>query len=440
MRIGLGMCDPKLVRILVEESGPRLEDLLSYGIRFKRDSQGDFVRTRGCFSDVKRAFVTEDLENIRRSFQSILRKSRVQTARGYLAELIVADGQCWGGWAIMGGGRVVRINAKATILANGGGAGIFQNHLAGEGEIGDGYALAYRAGAALDNLEFTQFMLGLKENHGRQFLALPDLAKPGVLRDADGRDLLEIHIPDPRERVGAIDERPSHAPFSSRDVSSLVDIAVAKARRGGENVLWGGNVEDPGRNQTEVVHFAHAFNGGVKINEMAESTIPGLFATGEVAAGPHGADRVGGCMMTATQVFGRRAGRSAAERAKRLKGVSFPECSEENDIGWANHMDKGHQPEESWEVGSRVRNAMTEYAMVLRWGAGLEECRRALSGCESKLKEMKAKSKVSPTRYFETRNMILTGRLIVENAETRMESLGPHFREDSSEPRVTTVR
>ena len=49
---------------------------------------------------------------------------------------------------------------------------------------------------------------------------------------------------------------------------------------------------------TEVVHFAHAFNGGILIDETAESTIEGLFAAGEVAAGPHGADRIGGCMMT----------------------------------------------------------------------------------------------------------------------------------------------
>ena len=102
-------------------------------------------------------------------------------------------------------------------------------------------------------------------------------------------------------------------------------------------------------------------------------------------------------------------------------------------------MDKGHHTEEFWQVGSKVRKAMTEYAMVLRWGVGLEECRRALSGCESQFKEMKAKAKVSPTRYFETRNMILTARLIAERAEMRMESLGSHFREDSSETRLTTT-
>jgi len=437
IRVGLGMCDPKLVRILVEESGPRFKDLISYGIKFRTDSQGAFVRTRGCFSDVKRAFVTEDLKNIQQSFQSILGRSRVKMARGYLVDLIIADGRCWGGWAIMRGGRMVRINAKATILANGGGAGIFQNHLVGEEEIGDGYALAYRAGGELENLEFVQFMLGLKENHRRQFLALPDLARPGILCDSEGGDLLETHIPDPQERAKAIDQRQSHAPFSSRDASCLVDIAVAKARQAGDKVLWRGNGRVHG--QAEVLHFAHAFNGGVKINEMAESTIHGLFATGEVAAGPHGADRVGGCMMTATQVFGRRAGESAVKRAKRLKVVSFPECREENDIGWAKHMPKGNHTKNPLDIWLRVRKAMNKYAMVLRCGMGFEECKRVLSGCDSQLKEMKAKARVSPARYFETRNMILTGRLIAESAEKRMESLGAHFREDSSEMRVRSV-
>jgi len=61
IRVGLGRCDQKLVRILVEESGPRLEDLISYGIRLRKDSRGNHIRTKGCFSEFERPFLTEDI-------------------------------------------------------------------------------------------------------------------------------------------------------------------------------------------------------------------------------------------------------------------------------------------------------------------------------------------------------------------------------------------
>ena len=77
IRVGLGKCDPKLVRILVEESGPRFKDLLSYGIRFRRDTQGNFLRVKGCFSDIERAFVTEDFQNMKQTFRTMLKASNI---------------------------------------------------------------------------------------------------------------------------------------------------------------------------------------------------------------------------------------------------------------------------------------------------------------------------------------------------------------------------
>ena len=78
MRVGLGQCEPKLVRILVEESGPRFDDSRSYGLRFQRENRGDYLRARGCFSEVQRAFLTKDICNVRQSFLSIIRRLPVR--------------------------------------------------------------------------------------------------------------------------------------------------------------------------------------------------------------------------------------------------------------------------------------------------------------------------------------------------------------------------
>ena len=147
IRVGLGACEPGLIRILVEESGPRFEDLLSYGMRFKKDATGKYVRAKGCFSRTDRAFLTESYENIRQTFCRMLKSPNVTTIQGQALELIIADSSCWGSWIHTKTGNIIQINAKATILATGGGAGIFLDNLVGEVEKGDGYALAHKAGA-----------------------------------------------------------------------------------------------------------------------------------------------------------------------------------------------------------------------------------------------------------------------------------------------------
>jgi len=430
MRVGLGVCDPRLVRILVEESGPRLEDMLSYGIRFKKGPDGSYVRSRGCFSDVDRAFLTEEYENIQGSFLSIFRRSVAKIIQGRALSLITADGTCWGAWAVIKDDKTVKINAKATILATGGGAAIFRDHLVSDGEVGDGYTLAHEAGAELTNLEFIQFMLGLKKDDTRLFLPLGNLDTPGMLLDEDGEDLLQLYIPEPKERAKAAGDRQEHFPFSCRDLSCQVDIAVAQARKKSKKVLWGGNGQTDDKARHEVVHFAHAFNGGVRINEMAESTISGLFAAGEVAAGPHGADRIGGCMMTATQVFGERAGRFAAEYAKGLKQSLIPEVRLPQGLKGIESALENIDERFFLDREFEVRQTMTRYASILRSEEGLNKSRQKLLNLEARLEDMSLSEEAIPTRYFKVRNMIQAGKLVIYSALSRKQCLGPHYRED----------
>jgi aspartate oxidase len=113
----------------VEESGPRLEDLMSYGVRFRKDSEGKYIRAKGCFSDYKRAFLTEDFANLRKSFLSILRRPGVRVVKGYVIDLITSDGTCWGAWTVTPACKVGQIRAKATVLATGGGQQYSRNIL-----------------------------------------------------------------------------------------------------------------------------------------------------------------------------------------------------------------------------------------------------------------------------------------------------------------------
>ena len=430
MRVGLDRCDPQLVRILVEESGARIRDLISYGLAFKTGADGKPVRAQGCFSKIKRAFLTRDMINIRRTFSAMLRQTPIGIVTGDVTDLIVDDCCCLGAWIMPKGGGHLQINAKSTILATGGGSAIFKDHMSSGGGCGAGYALAHGAGAELANLEFIQFALGLKNNGTRQFLPSWELDQPNKIVDSSGSDILHRILPDSGQRSKAVDLRRTHMPFSCRDLSGLLDIAVAQARQTDKHLYWrNGHSED---DRFEVVHFAHAFNGGVKINARAESTIEGLFAAGEVAAGAHGADRIGGCMMTATQVFGQRAGHFAARRAvqigtkkmlsrniKRIKPKPSPDRKQDVEA-------------ELDAIESCLKATMSRYAGVLRTKEGLEKARALLESCQTRLNTPECTATGAGREYFRVRNMVTTAHLVVQSALARDKSLGSHYRSDDN--------
>jgi fumarate reductase (CoM/CoB) subunit A len=149
-----------------------------------------------------------------------------------------------------------------------------------------------------------------------------------------------------------------------------------------------------------------------------------------VAAGPHGADRIGGCMMTATQVFGRRAGASAAGHAKMLGQRNVPDIPMGEDIEWLKYRPKRGNSDSLIEPKLEIRKTMTRYATVSRCEDGLKKCGKKLYELESHAEEIRVDRRAPPHKYFQLRNMILTGRLIVESALKRKYSLGSHFRKD----------
>ncbi len=427
INVGLGEADPKLARILVEESGERLEELLSFGLEFNRVESGAYLRQEGCFSKVKRAFIAGNMDNIKQTFRAILDKSVAMIIKGYVIDLVIVDGICCGAFALDDKGTLIAIQAGAVILATGGGAGIFKSRFVSGNEAGAGCAIAGKAGAEIKNMEFIQFMLGMRVGNKKCFFPTSNLGEPNILVDSNGADALNTAIPEAKIRNMAIEQRMKHYPFSCRDYSGLIDIAVSRAVKENRELFFK-NVNQGGE-QTKVGHFAHAFNGGVRINENAETSIAGLFAAGEVAAGPHGADRIGGCMMTATQVFGNRAGRFAAERAKkrRDRGNDFKTeiVPNLNMFAKAGNVNAAYK-----EVALTINIAMDEYAMVGRSKEGLDKCKTVLDDCGNGLERLKSNVKIDAKGYFKLNNMITVAKLVTAAALKRTKSLGSHYRED----------
>ncbi|MGD9216720.1 MAG: FAD-binding protein [Desulfobacteraceae bacterium] len=427
--VGQGVCDPDLVRLLVEESGERVKELVDYGVRFKKAEDGKFLRAKGCFSESERAVLTSDFDNLRCAFLSKLQQYRVRIVTGTVVDLIVQDGICYGGYLFDVQNIFFQIAAKATILATGGGGAIYENHLCGAESTGDGYALALRAGAQLFNMEFIQFMLGLKSGRQRQFLPRHLLHQDNILIDAAGKPVLESCIPDVVHKENAVRLREKHCPASTCDASFIIDQSIWEASRKTGSVFW--NAEKNASTMPKVVHMAHAFNGGIRIDATSASTLKGLFAAGEVAAGPHGADRIGGCMMTATQVFGKRAGQYAAEYARDKMHLDTPTLlSSQIPVLKPGEESEQEREQLAW-LKRTVTQAMDKYVNVVRSKHGLEACRRVLIDADRQLVSMEGARRENYLRYSKIRNMIDVAGQIVKSAIRRKTSCGAHFRADT---------
>lgn len=223
------------------------------------------------------------------------------------------------------GKALLRVDCGAVVIATGGTSGLFARRLTSGDVLGSAHAVALRHGCALTNIEFMQMMPGL---------VLP--VSGVVFNEKTFRYVEPAHAlaaTDGAERA-LLELRSSHAPFTSRLASRAVDIAIDRTGEAG----WQMSYRLPKTDVPEFVEtfaawlerergvareaplslamYAHASNGGIRIDADGWTGVDGLFACGEVTGGMHGADRIGGLSSANGIVFGRRAGRSAAQAAR----------------------------------------------------------------------------------------------------------------------------
>ncbi len=372
---------------------------------------------------------------------------------------------------------ITTVTAKAVILATGGAGNIYAVNVYPPDCTGDGYALAYRAGAELVNLEFIQIGLcSLKTKlacSGSMMRALPCL-----VNDA-GEEFLPRYVARAKGRGGK--ENPYEIlfakgaswPVSYREPSHIVDIAVTMERAAGHRVFldygkdpagldvaslspkvraWYEEAEltpgDPAMSSplarlkainrpsvswlaergvdlqagamVEIAPAIQHFQGGIKIRTRAETTVEGLFAAGEVAGGHHGANRPGGNALLSGQVFGRIAGESAAAYARTRETKQVPTDAQ-------GMIEKLFSPQGVKASSARrvVRAAMDEAAAVYRTTSGLEELCTELDALAQK---GIAPGDATLNAALETVNVLQAARLVARAALERDESRGPHLR------------
>lgn len=329
--------------------------------------------------------------------------------------------------------RIVTFAAKATIIAAGGTGGLFERSLTSADVLSSSQAIAQAHGATLTNIEFMQMMPGFIEP--KRNLVFNEKTWRYVKFDQS------VDIDDDKlDKL--LEQRSGYGPFTSRLDSRAIDLAIDQAGAEGLALHYDFPSEDvPEFVQTfatwlqdehgiaptdemRVAMYAHASNGGIKIDKAAATGVAGLYACGEATGGMHGADRIGGLSSANGIVFGRIAGASATQAA-----LDAPETPLKTDIALPQ---RGLAKADAERLARSLKHTMSSYCMINRTETGLSEALHELEGLKTEattLSTQKAQdSEVAALARLQSQ--IQLAQEMVKAMRKRTESLGSHYRAD----------
>jgi succinate dehydrogenase/fumarate reductase flavoprotein subunit len=455
--MGAYVSDPRLARIIAEEAPLRLADLLSWGARFKETEPGRLYQFLTDGSSLPRACGKgpDTSWEIERVLVEQVRARDIAVRPFSLVGRLVADGgRAVGAVGVdQKSGEPFAVRAGAIILATGGAGAAYRQHVFPGDATGDGYALAYAAGATLVNMEFIQIIPSIIYPFKFSASGVFWRSSPRLL-NCYKEEFLDRYIPPGVDADHAIYIKGVTAPFSIRNDSRYIDIGIFGEVMAGRGTPHGGvyldlshhprafveeRATEPLRwllrhgidireQPVEVTDAVQHFNGGVRIGVWGQTAVPGLYAAGEAAGGQHGADRPGGNALADCQVFGARAGRAAAEFARGSTVPSWPQDRVDGEINrLAMRRRDGTAP---WTLRHWLQELMWRRASVVRNGDGLADALAQLTAQRQGLSDQRIASPSDLCRALENESLFLVSEMVLRAALTRTESRGPHYRAD----------
>ncbi|WP_405316383.1 fumarate reductase (CoM/CoB) subunit TfrA [Methanobrevibacter sp.] len=444
--------DKKLVEILVNESPKRLVDLENYGALFDRQESGEIDQRPFGGQSFRRTCYQGDRTGaeLLNALKEEIIKRDIECIEEVMITSFVTDGnQVIGATGLnLKDSSLIYFKAKATILASGGAGQLYPVTSNTFQKNGDGYAISYRAGANLVDMEQVQFHpTGMVAPESKKGVLVTEAvrAEGGKLINSEGERFMSKYAPEKMELATRdvvarsiyqeiIEGRGTENGGVYLDISHLDDDYIDEKLE--TMVLQFENVGvDIKHGPIEVAPTAHHFMGGLKINTDASSSLDNLFGAGEVCGGVHGANRLGGNALADTQVFGRIAGVSASKAAKESELKTNDEMVREEATRIEGLIKKGSiKPK---EFKNRIKNLMWEKVAIVREEKTLNEALGELLEMQKELVNLDVSDKkqynTDLVTALEVINMVEICILTVKSAIIRRESRGAHFRSDFPE-------
>jgi L-aspartate oxidase len=430
---GGDLCDREVVELVVREAPERIHELMNWGAKFDRESGELALGREGGHSHDRIVHALGDATG-KEVMRAVIERARqlpnLETWQDtFTLDLLTHEGACRGAlvWNPAHGKTLVW--AKQTILATGGAGQIYRETTNPPVATGDGFALAYRAGAELRDMEFMQFHPTVLYIAGSSRSLITEAMRGAGAKLVDRAGQQFMHEYDPRGELAPRDivsqaivtqmERTRH-PCVYLDLAHL-DSTKVRERFPGIAAICADFGLDITRDWIPVRPGAHYMIGGVTIDTSGRTTLPGLWAAGEVtSSGLHGANRLASNSLLEGLVFGMHAGAGAQHEAERIVD-DFHALPLEN-----RPQPDSIEPLDLADIRNSLTSLMWRNAGVRRDGTGLGEAAEMIDlWCGYVLNRQ-----FNTVAGWQLQNMLTVARLMISAALEREESRGVHLRVD----------
>lgn len=444
----------RLTKIFVEEMPGRIYDLESYGIKFDRLPDGSYFTWAGGKQSAPLNLCAGDYTG-REMMQGLLaeieRLNIPYLEYHYVTKLIKQDNRVIGAFLIdEKTGAYLVVQAKATIVATGGGGNMYQVNTNASSNTGEGYAWALDVGAELVDMEMIQFhptgMAFPPEKRGT-LVTEKVRGNGGILKNRLGERFMLRYQPERLELAG-------------RDEVTRAIYQEIQEGRGTEHgavyldtTHWDeGKVEklvpdvfaahmevgvDIRERMMEVTPSMHHMMGGYVINEWGQTNVDGLYAVGEVTASVHGANRLGGNSLAEGQVFGKRAGLHSAEYVKNRQPLHIAKQTIDAEVIRVEAICQEKAGVRALDILGSIKAIMWNNVGIIRDAEKLIIAQKEIKKLQVEAKSLVAEDKSQVQSCLEVQDMLKTAEVIILSALERKESRGAHYRSDY--PRMDPV-
>jgi L-aspartate oxidase len=435
---GKGLCDPSVVEMVVHEAPTRIGELIDWGTHFDRQNGHVALGREGGHSHARIAHALGD-ETGREIMRAVIHQTRDRKniriwQNTFTIDLLTHEGRCRGilVWDRRRG--LALVWARAVVLATGGAGQLYRETTNPPIATADGHAMAYRAGAELRDMEFMQFHPTVLYIAGstRHLLTEAMRGEGAYLRDKNGDRFMPEYHPlaelAPRDDVSlAITAQMAKTqhPNVYLDLSHL-DPDHVRARFPGIDRLCQTFSLDITRDQIPVCPGAHYMVGGVSVDANGRTTLPGLWAAGEVSSsGLHGANRLASNSLLEGLVYGARVSEDIAAQldAEGPRPLEVPPIS-------SPHREEPFSQIDLGDVRESLRALMWRKLGIKRDARGLADAAERVDHWSRYLLPIE----FHDTAGWTMQNMLIVARLMITAAAERIESRGVHYRSDFPAP------